>query len=198
MKQNVRKLSDSALETADTLSAIGGRIRDLRIAQNLTLQELSSKTSLSPSMLSLIERGKASPSIGSLVAVSAALGVHMTDLLASCRPRLRDPVSRTMQQAVFKTAKGVLRRVLREDDARGIEIAINEYEPNTASAAEPVRHPGFEYGVALDGKLTVSVDGIDYMLGKGDLISFDSTRLHRIRNTGKTRARALWINVGRG
>jgi transcriptional regulator with XRE-family HTH domain len=198
MKQNARKAIDYAGETADTLAAIGDRIRDLRVSQRLTLQELGLKTGLSPSMLSLMERGKASPSIGSLIVVCAALGVHMTDLMASGRPPLRDPVSRAAKQPVLETAKGVRRRVMREDDTRGIEVALNEYLPKTASAPEPIRHPGFEYGVVIEGQLIVSLDGTDHVLGEGDLISYESTRLHRIRNGGKARARALWINLGRG
>jgi transcriptional regulator with XRE-family HTH domain len=70
------------IETADALAAIGNRIRDLRGQKGLTLQALSEQTGLSPSMLSLVERGQTSPSIGTLVVISSALGVHMSDLLA--------------------------------------------------------------------------------------------------------------------
>ena len=38
-------------------------------------------TGLSASLLSLVERGKTSPSIGTLVAIAHAFDVHMTDLV---------------------------------------------------------------------------------------------------------------------
>src|SRR5689334_10605997 len=69
--------------TANTLAAIGFRIRELRQLRALTLQELADVSGLSTSMLSLVERGRASPSIGSLIVIASALGVTMSDLLVN-------------------------------------------------------------------------------------------------------------------
>src|SRR6201991_451051 len=68
--------------TASALTAIGVRIKEIRLARGMTLQSVSDVSGLSPSMLSLVERGRASPSIGSLVVIANSLGVTMTDLLA--------------------------------------------------------------------------------------------------------------------
>ena len=186
-----------SVETADALVAIGNRIRERRSQKALTLQALSELTGLSPSMLSLVERGQTSPSIGTLVVISSALGMHMSDLLAVNDRAARDPVSRVREQPMYETARGVLRRILREDRIRGVEVAINEYAPDTGSAEQPVHHAGYEYGVVLEGELTVEVDGLAYVLGPGDLISYDSSRAHRIWNHGPERARALWVNLER-
>jgi transcriptional regulator with XRE-family HTH domain len=91
-----------SIETADALAAIGNRIRDLRGQKGLTLQALSEQTGLSPSMLSLVERGQTSPSIGTLVVISSALGVHMSDLLAVEDRTARDPVSRASEQPILR------------------------------------------------------------------------------------------------
>ena len=68
-------------EMNQTLAAIGLRIRGARIARSMTLQALADVSGLSPSMLSLVERGRASPSIGSLIVIASALGVAMSDLI---------------------------------------------------------------------------------------------------------------------
>jgi len=60
---------DIAETTASTLAAIGLRIRELRQLRGLTLQALADVSGLSTSMLSLVERGRASPSIGSLIVI---------------------------------------------------------------------------------------------------------------------------------
>ncbi|HEX5079420.1 MAG TPA: cupin domain-containing protein [Geminicoccaceae bacterium] len=180
-----------------TLATIGARIRQFRTQKGLTLQALGRVTGLSPSMLSLVERGKTSPSIGTLIVVCSALEVHMSDLVAVEERTPRDPVSHRAEQPVFQTAAGVLRRVLRADNARGVEIAINEYAPDTGSAAAPVHHAGHEYGVVLEGRLTVEVDGIRHVLDPGDLISYESSRDHRIWNYGADHAKALWVNLER-
>ncbi|MGH6919364.1 MAG: helix-turn-helix domain-containing protein [Geminicoccaceae bacterium] len=189
--------SETSIEMDYTLATIGARIRQFRTQKGLTLQALGRITGLSPSMLSLVERGKTSPSIGTLIVICSALEVHMSDLVAMEERIARDPVSRLGEQPVFQTAAGVLRRVLRADHVRGIEIAINEYAPNTGSAVAPVHHAGYEYGIVLEGKLTLEVDGTRHVLQPGDLISYESSRDHRIWNYGADRAKALWVNLER-
>src|ERR1700744_1591923 len=117
------KVEDLTAAAEDTLAVIGTRVRELRIAKRLTLEELGRRTSLSPSMLSLVERGKTMPWIGSLVVICCAPDPHGAELLSPVETKSRDPVSRASKQPIFETAKGVLRRVLREHRGLGIEIA---------------------------------------------------------------------------
>jgi transcriptional regulator with XRE-family HTH domain len=180
-----------------TLAMIGARIRQFRAKKGLTLQSLGRITGLSPSMLSLVERGKTSPSISTLIVISSALDVHISDLVAVEERSVRDPVSRLAEQPVFQAAAGVLRRVLRADPMRGVEIAINEYAPDAGSATAPVQYAGYEYVVVLEGRLTVEVDGKRHVLDPGDLIAYGSSRDHRIWNYGPGRAKALWVNLER-
>ncbi len=98
---------DVAEATASTLVAIGERIREVRQRRNMTLQVLAESTKLSVSMLSLVERGKASPSIGSLIVIASALGITMSDLIASEPDSGEELVVRASQHHVVETA-GVL------------------------------------------------------------------------------------------
>ena len=188
---------ESSAQAADAMATIGTRIRNLRTNKGLSLQAFGGLTGISPSMLSLVERGKTNASIGTLVAISSALAIHMSDLLVGPARAAGGPVSRASDQPIYETAHGVRRRILREDRMRGVEIAVNEYAPDTGSAANLVHHAGFEYGVVLEGELAVEVDGIKHTLRPGDLISYESSRGHRIWNYGGERARALWINLDR-
>lgn len=181
---------------ADTLVAIGGRIRRLRTQRGLTLQALARQSDLSPSMLSLVERGRTSPSISSLLAIAKALGVDMTRLI------LDEPeagiVTRFQEQPVLETPDHVLRRVLRDDRVRGILLTYNEYRPGIGNSIMPITHSGYEYGFVIDGELTVEVEGTAYLLRAGDLISHHSGRPHRIWNYSRRPVRALWFNLTRG
>ncbi|HWK97086.1 MAG TPA: cupin domain-containing protein [Pseudolabrys sp.] len=183
--------------TGDVIASIGKTVNSLRTAKGLTLQSLSKRANLSVSMLSLIERGKASPSIGSLVVLASALGVEMTDLIGNGSSKTDRLVSRAKEQKVVQTNDGVMRRIVKTDATHGIEIAINEYDVATANSPKPVKHQGFEYGIVLQGELQITVDGVKNTLMAGDLISYPSTHPHRIVNSGSKRARALWINLKR-
>lgn len=186
---------DVAETTASTLAAIGERIRELRQARNMTLQSLADITRLSVSMISLVERGKASPSIGSLISVASALGITMSELMASEPSSEDELVVRVGQQRGVETAQHVIRKLIREDRSRGVSIAINEYQPDTGSADIAVSHSGFEYGYVLEGTLTVEIEGTAHVLKPGDLISYHSRRAHRIWNFGRRKVRALWFNL---
>ena len=178
-----------------TLEAIGRRIRRIRGQRGLTLVALATEASLSPSMLSLVERGRASPSLSSLVAIAKALGVALTRLVVD-EPD-DEPVTRFHEQPVLETPRHVLRRVLRDDRVRGVMITHNEYAAGAGNSPTPITHVGHEFGIVVDGELTVELDGISYLLKPGDLIAHDSARPHRIWNYGRRPARAFWFNVSR-
>ncbi len=181
--------------TASALTAIGIRIKEIRLARGMTLQTLSDASGLSPSMLSLVERGRASPSIGSLVVIASSLGVTMSDLVAGDETSEEKLVVRASEPKAIETAQHVIRRVLREDRSRGLSIAVNEYVPGTGNADQPISHDGFEFGFILEGRLTVTVDGMANVLEAGDLISYSSRRPHRIWNYSESRVRTIWFNL---
>ncbi|MEP0321460.1 cupin domain-containing protein [Bauldia litoralis] len=192
--QQTAETSDSP---ARALEAIGRRIREIRKSRGMTLHALAEACGLSSSMLSLVERGLASPSIGSLVVVGEALGTTMSDFLSANDEQSDRIVTRAADAIIVETAHHVVRRMLKEDRYRGISIAINEYAPKTGSNEDPLQHEGYEYGLVLDGQLTVQVDGVSHILNEGDLISYSSRRSHRIWNHGDRVARTVWFNTTR-
>lgn len=181
--------------TEKTLAMIGQRIRDLRKARGMTLQALAEVTGLSSSMLSLVERGLASPSIGSLIVISDALGKSMSALVSESHDTADNLVSRARDAQVVRTATGVIRRVMKEDIANSVTVAVNEYAPQTGSSDQPLSHEGYEYGIVLEGMLIVEVEDSSHLLYVGDLISYASRRPHRIWNPGPATARTVWFNI---
>lgn len=61
---------------------IGQKIRSHRLAQNLTLRQLSDRTDLTTSQLSQVELGKNAASIWALARISNSLGLQMSELIA--------------------------------------------------------------------------------------------------------------------
>src|SRR5512132_2962099 len=76
--QRVKRLS-MALYKQDAVSVnIGERLRELREARNISMRALATRSGLSATALSMIERGKASPSVSTLYKLADALGVSIT------------------------------------------------------------------------------------------------------------------------
>jgi transcriptional regulator with XRE-family HTH domain len=187
--------SSIEFDTERTIRRIGSQIRQLRQARGLKLQELSDRSGVSVSMLSMLERGVAGASIGTLVAVSSAVGVHMSDLFEA-EPEEKSLVRRLTDQLQVTSGNGVLRRLVHQDGASGLEMVVNEYAPGTSSGAGLTHHGGTEFGIVIDGELVVEVEGTRYELGVGDGIGYSSGRPHRISNEGTSHARTVWVNLG--
>lgn len=183
-----------ASEADNTIVRVGARIRSLRLRQSLKLKDLSERTGLSVSMLSMLERGVSSASVGTLVSVASALGVHMRDLFEGAADQ-QSPVTRLAEQTTVTTSDGTTRRVAHNDTQTGVEMAVNEYPPGASSGRHSTHHVGREFGVVVAGTLTVEIDGVVHDLAEGDAIAYSSARPHRISNSGSTHATAVWINL---
>jgi transcriptional regulator with XRE-family HTH domain len=186
-----------ARELNGTLREVGARIRLARQRRGLTLAHVGRTTGLTPSMLSMVERGVATPSIGALVAISAALKVSMAALFGPVLAGTpsASPVIRRARQPVVTTGRGVQRRIVARDRRGAVELAENIYQPGAASAEGPLRHLGRELGVVLAGRLRVELGRAVYVLRPGDAIAFDSSTPHRFTTVGREVARTLWINL---
>ncbi|HXG40462.1 MAG TPA: helix-turn-helix transcriptional regulator, partial [Candidatus Limnocylindrales bacterium] len=64
---------------------IGERLRAARRARGLSLRELAARLSVSPSLISQIERGRANPSVSTLYALVSELDVSLDELLFNDR-----------------------------------------------------------------------------------------------------------------
>jgi len=58
----------------------GDQVRKLRVEHDMTQQELAEASSLSLDYISLIERGKRSPSLESIEGIARAIGVSISEL----------------------------------------------------------------------------------------------------------------------
>lgn len=176
------------------IANIGSRMRAAREAMGMSIKDLAVATGLSTAMVSLVERGKTSPSIGTIVAISDILGLSMASLF-SADPRSPSPVVRREQQEVRATAGGMTRRVLVSNPLIGVEISEHEYDPGGCSGPIATHHSGYECGVVLAGSICVEIDREKYPLRPGDAIHFRSSAPHRFINSSRETSRALWFNM---
>ena len=63
---------------------LGRRLRAVRAARGMSLRAVAKLIDVSPSFVSQVELGKASPSVGTLYALVTALGLSLDDLQTLC------------------------------------------------------------------------------------------------------------------
>src|SRR5438093_13707716 len=89
----------------DLNQRIAERVRELRAAQGLSLDALASKSGVSRSMISLIERGESSPTAVVLEKLAAGLGVMLASLFdapVAAAQAPSGPVARRNDQPQWK------------------------------------------------------------------------------------------------
>ena len=101
-----------AATASDLNERIAERVRELRAGQGLSLDSLATKSGVSRSMISLIERGESSPTAVVLEKLAAGLGVMLASLFdAPAAPQPSGPVARREDQPQWRDpASGYVRR----------------------------------------------------------------------------------------
>lgn len=203
---------------APEYGVIGDRLREVRNARGLSLRALAARLGVSASLISQVETGRARPSVRTLYAIAAELGMSLDELLfrdarsadeeasapaePDAIPEMRlpaDPVQRAGDRTAIRLASGVVWERLTTASIPNVDFLYVTYEVGGASSPEHEfqRHSGQEWGYVLSGRLGVTIGFDEVVLGPGDSIAFDSTTPHRLANVGEEPVHGIWFVLGR-
>jgi transcriptional regulator with XRE-family HTH domain len=193
--------------------SLGAKLRSERELKGFTLRGFARRIRVSPSLVSQIERGLVTPSVGTLWSMTTELGLAMDELFNSNGQRLRPPeteiatlaepgrgpVQRGHDRKRIRLAGGVVWERLTAQPDDEVEFLYVSYEPGAESCAEDslFRHGGREYAYLLSGRLGVQIGFEKYELDPGDSVSFSSQIPHRLWAIGGEPAVAIWAVVSR-
>jgi transcriptional regulator with XRE-family HTH domain len=213
MPRTVRKGGAAAPEaTANGVGAVtealGARIRHRRQEAGLTVRGLAAAVGVSPSLISQIERGRATPSVATLWSIATELRQPVADLFSSSDGETELAAGGTPKTAPvqpYETRKSVTlaggvrweRLTSASDDE--LDFIYVVYPPGAESCPPNAltRHGGREFGYVVSGTLAVEIGFDEYVLRPNDSISFDSTMPHRLRSVGDEAAVAVWAVMHR-
>ena len=175
---------------------IGGRLRELREALNISMRALATQSGLSANALSMIERGKTSPSVSTLYKLADALGVSITAFFSSGADRKQVVFLKADERTRLSFARGVFEGLGGEQFVGRIEPFLLTLERSASSGPHSITHTGHEFVFCLRGELEYQVERKIYRLSAGDNLLFAAQLKHRWRNPGKTVVTALIIISG--
>ena len=175
---------------------IGERLRDLREARNISMRALATKSGLSANALSMIERGKASPSVSTLYKLAEALGVSITSFFGSDTQRQQVVFLRGNERARLSFTRGVFEGLGGEKFVGRVEPFMLTLENSANSGPRTISHTGHEFVFCLRGELEYQVERQAFHLEAGDSLLFAAHLKHKWKNPGKTVATALIIISG--
>lgn len=170
---------------------VGSRLRQLREARKLSMRGLAAASGLSANALSMIERGKTSPSVSTLHKLADALGVSITSFFGETGARQPVIFVRAQERPRVSFTRGVWEGLGGEQFSGRAEPFMLTLESGAYSGPTKLTHSGHEFVFCLRGVIEYTVEDQVFALNSGDSLLFAAHLAHRWRNPGKTVANAL-------
>ena len=175
----------SAADIATALDQVGSRLKRLRTQRRITLTGVAKATGISKSTLSRLENGQRRPTLELLLALSHAYRVPLDHLVAA--PEEGDP--RIQFKPGHVKGRTVIPLTRQPDGMQAWKIVI----PTSKVTPEPRAHDGYEWIYVLSGHMRFVLGDRDWVLGPGEVASFDTRVPHWFGSTGDEPAEILSI-----
>ena len=157
---------------------IAQRVSDLRAERGLSLDGLSTKSGVSRSMISLIERGESSPTAVVLEKLAAGLGATLASLFdapVSLPAVPAGPIARREEQPLWQDPESgyVRRNVSPISLPQPMRIVEVRFPAGARVAFESTARDSFVHQQVwvLEGAIDITVGKTRHRLGKGDCLA---------------------------
>lgn len=206
-------------------AAARDQIRAARREKGLSLRELGLRVGVSPSLLSQIENGRSNPSVSTLYAIVAELGVSLDSILhptGNHKPRptrnaapatealsppevvglgvtSTGPVVSNPDRSILRMDSGVTWERLTRGPSGSVDALLVTYEPGGASSSTGMlmTRNSYEFAYLIEGELTLQLGFESHLIRAGDSLEFDASRPHLYVNNGDVPARGIWYVLDR-
>ena len=173
---------------------LGDAVRRLREAQELSLRAVAERAGFSPSFLSQVENGQASPSIASMERIAAALSVSLGEFFELAARGTAINISRAGDHTILHSewSKAQIASLGTRATSR-LEPIIVTLKPGGSSGKDPHPAPTDEFALVLEGTVTLTMQDGVHVLHAGDAVTVRPNGLRRWHNEGPDAVRILIV-----
>ncbi len=175
---------------------VGEMVRRFRGLHRLTVRNLADKCGFSPSFISQVERGQASPSIASTERIATALGVTLGEFFRVAAPSLPAIVrvkDRPVLQSQWSNAKVETLGPASQDSR--LESLLMTLKRGGASASRPYTRQAEQLAVVLRGTVTLQLEDTVHVLEEGDAVSIPAGTHHCWNNPARRQVQVLIVTA---
>lgn len=171
---------------------LGTKIKDLRIKNGLTQQELADRTELSKGYISQLETDVTSPSIATLADILQCLGTSLGEFFSEGSSR--QIVFDENDMFVTDNQDVKITWLVPDSQKNDMEPILVELEEGAKTSLENP-HSGEEWGYVLEGIADVHIGERVYVAKKNMSFYYPAEKPHYVENTHKKPLKFIWIST---
>lgn len=145
-------------------------VRELRKREGWTIEDLSSKTGVSPAVISKLERNQTSAELTTLFSVSRAFGMNVTDLLMLAESRTSHRASETCHRSGAFT--------FRDIHYGNVRALLGEAKAGGKVSNPEIHHDDLEVCWVLRGAIRLKLPHEHPVIKAGECVQFDAILEH--------------------
>ena len=170
---------------------IGSKIKELRLKNQLTQEELGDRCELTKGYISQLENDLTSPSIATLKDILQSLGTSLSEFFSDEDDERI--VFKEDEQFEKQSENHTIRWLVPTAQKNAMEPILITIESGGASEPD-LPHDGEEFGLVLSGSVLITVGKKQVRACVGDTFYFRSSKTHRIENAGEKEAKVVWVS----
>ncbi|MDO5027931.1 MAG: XRE family transcriptional regulator [Bacillota bacterium] len=170
----------------------GEKIKDLRLAQGLTQEELAQRCELTKGFISQVENNLASPSITSFIDILDALGTSPSKFFDDKEEKIvfKDE---EFSEYVDEENGYVINWLVPNSQKNHMEPTLIEIQPG-GSSLDLDPFDGEEFGYVIEGQIDLIYGNKTFKVQSGQSFYFSAKKNHKLVNKGKKAAKIIWIS----
>ena len=179
---------------------VGKKIKTMREAKNISLEEMSERASLSIDQITRIEEDTELPSLAPLIAIARVMGVRLGTFMDDhdeigpvvCKKSEKDESISFSNNAEDARKHMGYYALAKSKSSRHMEPFIIEVSSNGGTYLQS-SHEGEEFIYVMEGSIEVNYGTQTYLLEEGDSIYYDSIISHHVHAASGKSAKILAV-----
>ncbi len=161
----------------------------------MSVRTLARQTGFSPSFMSQVEHGQASPSISSMEKIAAALGATLSEFFAAAAGGQGGLIVRVSNRQAVSSgwSHAEIEGLSAPGPTAGLEAILITLRPGGRSGKHPYAHPREEFAFVLQGEVVLTLGPEEHRLRRGDSAKILPGELRLWHNAARAPVRILIV-----
>lgn len=175
---------------------IGSRLGDLRKRKQMTLDQLSSKSGVSKSILSQIERNISNPTVSTMMRIADALEETLSGFFMNIDEGKSSPIETSKETPNISSKDGLCELSIlgAGETVSWLQWYVLTMKPKGQLPSRSHGSNTFENITVISGEVVVHLKKQSETLKAGDTFRFPTNQEHTLMNKSKTISKVLMVN----